>query len=75
MKLEYVGPALSIDAAIPLPEGWPAADHDEPDSGAAAAKLASGLYREAGRSRRQRTTEEVTDHAGDSTAAQTADRD
>jgi len=28
-------------------EGWPACDHDEPDSKLARAKVASGLYRAA----------------------------
>lgn len=59
MRLEYVGPAPAPGAAVPLPEGWPAADHDEPDRQAAAAKLASGLYR------RPRKVKEDT-HASDS---------
>ncbi len=32
-------------SALPLPEGWPAADHDESDSAVAKAKIASGSYR------------------------------
>lgn len=31
-------------SALPLPEGWPAADHEEGDPAVAAAKVASGLY-------------------------------
>jgi hypothetical protein len=46
MRLTYTGPS-GPDITLPLPEGWPAADHDEPDEATAAAKLASGLYREA----------------------------
>ncbi|MCX7619026.1 hypothetical protein [Tepidiforma sp.] len=73
MRLRYLGPDPAIDAALPLPEGWPAADHDEPDPAAAAAKLASGLYAEhAARGGRRRAEpdheQEVTD-AGDSTTA------
>jgi hypothetical protein len=46
MRLTYTGPS-GPDTTLPLPEGWVAADHDEPDEAVAAAKLASGLYREA----------------------------
>ena len=41
MRLLYIGPP-SFGTA-PLPEGWPAADHDEPDPAARAAKLAYRL--------------------------------
>jgi len=44
MKLIYIGPTV-IEGAIPLPEGWPAADHDETDHEVATAKVASGMYR------------------------------
>lgn len=45
MKLTYCGPDIPAGSAIPLPEGWPAADHDEPDAAVAEAKVASGNYR------------------------------
>lgn len=48
MRLHYTGGGADPDTALPLPEGWPAADHDEPDAAVAAAKAASGLYRGAG---------------------------
>lgn len=39
VKLAYVG--LTYDeGCVPLPEGWPARDHIEPDADVAAAKLA-----------------------------------
>lgn len=31
---------------LPVPEGWPAADHAEEDHAVAAAKIGSGLYDE-----------------------------
>ncbi|GIW18739.1 MAG: hypothetical protein KatS3mg064_1896 [Tepidiforma sp.] len=78
MLLRYLGPDPAIDAALPLPEGWPAADHDEPDPGLAARKLASGLYGRGDAAepdrpprtarRRGDHDQEVTD-AGDSTSA------
>ncbi|MBM3940436.1 MAG: hypothetical protein FJ318_06035 [SAR202 cluster bacterium] len=37
MQLAYVGPTTNPP---PLPEGWPAAAHDEPDAALAKAKLA-----------------------------------
>lgn len=43
--LRYVGPTMADVGVVPLPEGWPAADHDEPDAAAAAAKLAFRLAR------------------------------
>lgn len=59
-KLRYVGPAPGPDRTLPLPEGWPAADHDEPDPVVAEAKVQSGLYK---RARRERPAQEqeVTD--------------
>ena len=39
MKLRYIGPERSHGGSLPLPEGWPAADHDEPDAALAAEKL------------------------------------
>lgn len=42
-----MGPVAGL-GAIPLPEGWPAEDHDEPDDRVAAAKLATGMYEAAG---------------------------
>lgn len=44
MRLRYIGPEVPIGAALPLPQGWDAADHDEPDEATADAKVASGLY-------------------------------
>lgn len=40
--LRYVGP--EPDGFVPLPEGWPAADHEEGDERVRAEKLASGHY-------------------------------
>lgn len=45
MKLVYTGPDPAAVGCVPVPEGWSAFDHDEPDAGLAAAKVASGLYR------------------------------
>lgn len=44
--LHYVGPnpADGYVGALPLPEGWPAADHEEADLDVVAEKLASGAY-------------------------------
>lgn len=42
-KLRWIGPRTP-GAVLPLPEGWPARDHDEPDQAVAAEKLASGLF-------------------------------
>lgn len=42
MKLRYTGPVP--DGVVLLPEGMPAADHDEPDATIAKAKLATGKY-------------------------------
>lgn len=42
MKLHYLG--HEPGGAIPLPEGWPAFDHEEPDIEVASAKIASGKY-------------------------------
>lgn len=47
MDLKYIGKTIDEVGVVPLPEGWPAADHTEPDEGVAAAKLASGSYRNA----------------------------
>lgn len=41
-RLRYVGPAP--DGFVALPEGWQAADHDEPDERVRSEKLASGMY-------------------------------
>lgn len=46
MDLQYTGPSFDESGGIvPLPEGWPAFDHDEPDAALARAKVASGKYR------------------------------
>lgn len=42
--LKYIGPEPAAVGIVPLPEGWPAADHDEPNTDRYAAKLASGNY-------------------------------
>jgi hypothetical protein len=44
MRLTYTGPRPSEGSALPLPEGWPAFDHDEPDEARAREKVASGSY-------------------------------
>lgn len=45
MNLTYVGPdPETIVGALPLPEGWPAFDHEETDPAVAAQKLESGNY-------------------------------
>jgi len=65
MRLTYTGPS-GPDTTLPLPEGWVAADHDEPDETVAAAKLASGLYREAeARGRVTKTKPQEDADAGD----------
>ena len=46
MNLIYVGPNPAEVGVVPLYEGWPAANHTEPDSSLAAEKLKSGFYRE-----------------------------
>ena len=48
MQLHYIGSRPERGGAIPLPEGWPIEDHEEPDESVAAAKVASGMYAVAG---------------------------
>lgn len=43
-RLRYTGPDPAAVGVVPLPEGWPAFDHDEPDAALRAEKLASGAY-------------------------------
>lgn len=43
--LVYTGPERKPGEIVALPEGWPAADHNEPDDELRAAKLASGHYK------------------------------
>lgn len=43
-KLKYIGPDPASVGVVPLQEGWPARDHEEPDAGTAKAKVASGMY-------------------------------
>lgn len=43
-RLFYVGPSPDEAGGVPLPEGWPAEDHEEPDNVARSEKLASGFY-------------------------------
>ena len=45
MELIYCGPKPAPGTGIPLPEGWPMANHDEPDEALAEAKVTSGNYR------------------------------
>lgn len=45
MKLQYIGPDPAEAGIVPLPEGYPAQDHEEPNAEAAAAKLAFRFYR------------------------------
>lgn len=45
--LKYTGPDPAEVGVVPLPEGWPAEDHDEPDAALAKEKLASGSYKRA----------------------------
>lgn len=42
--LRYIGPDPASVGVVPLPEGWPAADHEEPDGELRAAKLAHRQY-------------------------------
>lgn len=60
MDLRYTGPTMSdlpLGSALPLPEGWQAADHDEPDADLAAEKVKSGLYAAAGKPKRGQDNE------------------
>lgn len=45
--LLYTGPAPAAVGVVPLPEGWPAADHADADAARYAAKVASGNYKPA----------------------------
>lgn len=47
VELVYCGPIPAPGTGIPLPEGWPMADHAEPDAALAKEKVASGLYKRA----------------------------
>lgn len=49
MKLIYTGKTIEEVGVVPLPEGWPTADHEEPDKALAKEKIASGNYRAAGK--------------------------
>ena len=63
MQLHYTGPTLAdlvLGSALPVPEGWPAEDHEEPDAALAAAKVESGLYVAAKPERSKEVTEEGT---------------
>ena len=42
--LRYIGPAIKPGEGIPLPQGYPACDHDESDPELRKAKIASGFY-------------------------------
>ena len=39
MKLKYIGPDPAVTGQVPLPEGWSAVDHEEPDEDLAKEKL------------------------------------
>lgn len=43
-KLRYIGADPAEVGVVPLPEGWPAADHEEADETLGAAKVESGSY-------------------------------
>lgn len=45
IALSYIGPVIRPGEGVPLPEGWPAIDHEEASEEVATAKLASGMYR------------------------------
>ena len=45
MELIYIGPSVEEAGLVPLPEGWPAASHNEGNETLAAEKVASGSYR------------------------------
>lgn len=47
MKLAYIGPDPAVVGVVPLPEGWPAATHEDEDEARIAAKLETGFFREA----------------------------
>ena len=60
MELRYTGPTIGtipLGSALPLPEGWPSEDHDEPDAALAAEKVRSGLYVAAGKPKRGQDNE------------------
>ena len=59
MELRYTGPDPASVGVVPLPEGWPAETHDEPDEALAKEKIASGAYAAA------RKVKEVRDGDGD----------
>lgn len=60
MKLRYVGPSNEEigTSAIPLPEGWPAADAEVSEE-LAKEMLASGLYERMDRRRRETAEADV----------------
>lgn len=44
VQLRYIGPDPETVGVVPLPEGWPATDHEEAEPARRAEKLASGKY-------------------------------
>ncbi len=44
VQLRYIGEDPEAVGVVPLPEGWPATDHEEPEPARRAEKLASGKY-------------------------------
>ena len=61
MRLIYTGPDPAVVGIVPLPEGWPAADHDEEDAEVAKAKVASGNYSRAPKALREPQDERAAD--------------
>lgn len=44
-NLTYIGPNPAVVGVVPLPEGWPAANHTERDAALVDEKRESGAYR------------------------------
>ncbi len=44
-NLTYIGADPAVVGVVPLPENWPAANHEEPDAAIFAEKIAHGSYR------------------------------
>lgn len=49
MKLRYIGKTIDQVGVVPLPEGWPAEDHDELDAEVGKAKVRFGAYEKVGK--------------------------
>lgn len=70
MRLMYIGPDPAVVGIVPLPEGWPAFDHDEADDSLAAEKVASGSYASAHPAKAEKPAEPPPAAAPESDAAQ-----